>query len=140
MEFIGIYLWVVLFFICTMCLVNFPRNARSKNSRSANKNKRIRKLLDQFPGPSPTLPILGNSLLFNCRPEDIGSTISALFARHVKIFRFWLLTAPQICIADRQLAKVILANSFHVEKSVSYDALAGLIGRNGLITSEGRRV
>jgi hypothetical protein len=138
MEFIGIYMWLVLIFICTLCLVNFARNARSKNSRSAN-NKRIRELVDQFPGPRPTLPILGNSLLFNCHPEDIGSTISALFARHGKIFRFWLLTAPQIFIADRQLAKVILSNSFHVEKSVSYDALAGLIGRNGLITSEGSR-
>jgi hypothetical protein len=136
MEFIGIYLWLVVIFICTMCLVNLARNARSKKSRSA-KNKRIRGLMDQFPGPSPTLPIFGNSLLFNCRPEDIGSTISALVIRHGKIFRFWLLTAPQTLIADRQLAKVILSTSFHVEKFVSYDALAGLIGRNGLITSEG---
>jgi hypothetical protein len=48
MEFIEIYLWLVLFFISTLCLVKLERNVRSKNSRSA-KNKQIRGVIDPFP-------------------------------------------------------------------------------------------
>jgi hypothetical protein len=93
--------------------------------------------VNEFPGPTPTLPFIGNILLFACKPEgtisrslirtsdqikqfcegknellfmpfllEIGTRISNWFANHGKVFRFWMLDAPQIFIADANLAKV----------------------------------
>jgi hypothetical protein len=34
--------------------------------------RKTRKLVNQFPGPSPILPFIGNSLVLSCKPEGIG--------------------------------------------------------------------
>jgi hypothetical protein len=43
---------------------------------------------------------------------EIGTRISNWFANHGKVFRFWMLDAPQIFIADANLAKVIFNLSY----------------------------
>ncbi|XP_072920641.1 cytochrome P450 4V7 [Hemitrygon akajei] len=93
-----------------------------------------------IPGLSPTLPILGNALLFKPGGEDFFLQLIEFTTqfRDQPLMKIWLGTLPFVVLFHAETVEVILSSSKHLDKSYSYIFLHPWLG-TGLLTSTGNK-
>ncbi|OXU20676.1 hypothetical protein TSAR_002401 [Trichomalopsis sarcophagae] len=100
-------------------------------------NKRSKELLDKIPGP-PTVPILGNLLMFNVPIEKTWNVIRDLNKNYYPIAKFWLGPYPYVSIHHPDDLEILLSSTKHLEKGSAYTVLHPWL-RTGLLTSSGSK-
>lgn len=96
--------------------------------------------LKRIPGLSPTLPILGNALLFKPSGEDFFLQLIEFTSqfRDKPLMKLWLGTLPFVVLFHAETAEVVLSSSKHLDKSYAYKFLHPWLG-TGLLTSTGNK-
>ncbi|XP_051892533.1 cytochrome P450 4V2-like [Pristis pectinata] len=96
--------------------------------------------LKRIPGLSPTLPILGNALLFKPGGEDFFLQVIEFTTqyRDQPLMKLWLGTVPFVMLFHAETVEVVLSSSKHLDKSYSYMFLHPWLG-TGLLTSTGNK-
>ncbi|CAH1641027.1 unnamed protein product [Spodoptera littoralis] len=96
------------------------------------KNRRMIQMANKLPGP-PTLPLLGNALVFMNRPEEILNKLGELMETYGDIFRFWLGPELNIVVKNPTDVRVLLSSTKVNQKGPVYDFLLPFIG-GGIIS------
>jgi cytochrome P450 family 4 len=100
--------------------------------------KRFESLVAHIPGP-PTLPIIGNGLLFIGKsPEDILKTTVKIHEDYGNIFRCFVGPKIAIVLCDPKDVEFVLSSHELLEKADEYDPIAEWLGL-GLLISSGRK-
>ncbi|KAJ9596972.1 hypothetical protein L9F63_012002 [Diploptera punctata] len=99
--------------------------------------RRLRYLASKLPGP-PTLPLVGNSLLFVGTAEKMFKNSSRIVNTWAPIFRLWLGPILVVALSDPRDIEIVLRNSKYFEKGWVYNFLRPWLGK-GLITASGER-
>uniref|UniRef100_A0A1B6E6L3 Cytochrome P450 n=1 Tax=Clastoptera arizonana TaxID=38151 RepID=A0A1B6E6L3_9HEMI len=101
------------------------------------KRKRFLEKLDRIPGP-PALPVIGNTLSFLLKREELLTTSYNLHRDYGPIFRAWSLkfSICQICKAD--YVETLLSSTEELEKGIAYTFLHPWLG-TGLLTGAGSK-
>ncbi|XP_020291918.1 cytochrome P450 4C1-like isoform X2 [Pseudomyrmex gracilis] len=95
------------------------------------------RLINLIPGPR-TIPILGNSLLFNVPLDKLWQVICKLQNQYYPIVRVWIFHMPWIIICHPDDIKALVGSMKHNEKGVVYN-LSHCWIRTGLLTSGGNK-
>nr|NP_001165933.1 cytochrome P450 4AB22 precursor [Nasonia vitripennis] len=100
------------------------------------RNIKYRSLLKKIPGP-PTLPLLGNLLIFNVPVEKQWDIVRSLTKQYYPICKIWL--GPRhavVSLLHPDDIEVLLTSSKHINKGDSYTYLHTWL-KTGLLTSSG---
>ncbi|XP_011504736.1 PREDICTED: cytochrome P450 4C1-like [Ceratosolen solmsi marchali] len=101
------------------------------------RNKRAKDLINKIPGP-PTLPIIGNLLMFNVSIENLWNVLRDLNKRYYPITKFWLGFIPMISVHHPDDLEILLSSMKHIDKGSSYKYLHPWF-KTGLLTSSGEK-
>uniref|UniRef100_UPI003B5B09D0 cytochrome P450 4C1-like n=1 Tax=Leptopilina heterotoma TaxID=63436 RepID=UPI003B5B09D0 len=98
---------------------------------------RCGRMVNKLQGPR-TLPLLGNSLLFQGSSVDVWNLIRKLNKEYYPLWRVWLAHNPVVNLYHPDDAEVLLSSMKHIEKSKDYDFLHPWL-KTGLLTSTGKK-
>ncbi|XP_022832187.1 cytochrome P450 4C1-like [Spodoptera litura] len=99
------------------------------------KNRRMIQMGNKMPGP-PTIPLLGNALMFMCQPEAFIKVLKDLMAEYGNVTRFWLGPDLNIVISNPDDIKLLLSNTKTSIKGPQYKYMADVLG-GGILSGSG---
>jgi cytochrome P450 family 4 len=92
----------------------------------------------KLPGP-PTLPLIGNTLLFLGKsPPQILKTLEGLAKKYGRTVRIFVGPQLQVLICDPKDVEAILGSQKLIDKSDEYEFIAQWLG-TGLLISSGKK-
>ncbi|KAJ8712785.1 hypothetical protein PYW08_008089 [Mythimna loreyi] len=94
-------------------------------------HRRLLELAAKVPGP-PTIPILGNALIFMVNARETLDEIQKLHKQYGDNFRFWLGPELNICVKNPTDIRTLLSSNKVNQKGPSYKFLQPFIG-NGIL-------
>ncbi|XP_053617399.1 cytochrome P450 4C1-like isoform X2 [Plodia interpunctella] len=99
------------------------------------KNRRLLAMAEKIVGP-PTVPLLGNALMFMCESQEQVVVIRDLMQMYGDILRFWL--GPDLCVllSNPDDLKTLLSNSKISIKGPQYKYMADVLG-GGILSGSG---
>nr|AFP20603.1 cytochrome CYP367B6 [Spodoptera littoralis] len=99
------------------------------------KNRRMIQMGNKMPGP-PTIPLLGNALMFMCQPEAFIKVLKDLMAEYGNVTRFWLGPDLNIVVSNPDDIKLLLSNTKTSIKGPQYKYMADVLG-GGILSGSG---
>ncbi|XP_068084731.1 cytochrome P450 4C1 isoform X2 [Anabrus simplex] len=96
---------------------------------------RVRKLLDQLPGPK-AYPIIGNAHSFLVPEEDTLGVFATWMKEYGPVFRYWIFGTPSVMVSDPDIIEKIMNDHQVANRSIFHRNLKSWL-ENGLLTSEG---
>nr|XP_049699168.1 cytochrome P450 4c3 [Helicoverpa armigera]WRX06017.1 CYP367B2 [Helicoverpa armigera] len=99
------------------------------------KNRRMIKMAEKIPGP-PTIPLLGNALMFMGQPEKFTEVVRKLMADYGGVMRFWLGPDLNILVSNPDELKLLLSNTKTSVKGPQYKYMAEVLG-GGILSGSG---
>ncbi|KAF9417398.1 hypothetical protein HW555_005495 [Spodoptera exigua] len=99
------------------------------------KNRRMIQMGNKLPGP-PTIPLLGNALMFMCQPEAFIKVLKDLMTEYGNVSKFWLGPDLNIVINNPDDLKLLLSNTKTSVKGPQYKYMADVLG-GGILSGSG---
>ncbi|CAD0204273.1 unnamed protein product [Chrysodeixis includens] len=98
-------------------------------------NRRMIEMAGKITGP-PSIPLLGNALLFMCQPEQFVKVLRDLTTEYGDVFKIWLGPDLNIIVSDPDDLKLLLATPKTSAKGPQYKYMADLLG-GGILSGSG---
>ncbi|XP_069671902.1 cytochrome P450 4C1 [Periplaneta americana] len=105
--------------------------------RQGAKRVRFAQMVNKLPGP-PAYPILGNALEMIVPRNRLFQVFDRRTKLYGPIFRVWLGPVAQVSLTRPEHVEVILRDTKHLDKSLSYSFIRPWLGE-GLLTGTGAR-